>query len=319
MIIPPSNIMSDEEYFRAEKSNDVVSALTDAVDAQRNSTPNYWAVVPAFVRYNKSLTYLEKILYAEISALSNKMGYCYATNQYFSDNFGNSDMTIQRSLKNLEELGFISTVKEYVGAIGVNRKIFVNAIAPKVSLANDKNVARENGNEGVDISQKGQKRGRNSIISNSTSISISKDIDKPAQDNATKITPELVAIPNWMGKSSYARLVKLYEMMWEYKMGTKPNQIKPSSAGSGIIKTLLKKYTEELSALIIIVHFDWRGANGSDNSINERMKNAGYPITWILNSAPMYESFIKNYLKISTEKEAIDRIHKVLTEVSNAP
>lgn len=310
MIIPPSELMSDEEYFRAERSNDVVSALTDAVDAQRNSTPNYWAVVPAFVRYNKSLTYLEKILYAEISALSNKMGYCYASNQYFSENFGNSERTIQRSVKHLAELGFISVVSE-IGAIGVDRKIYINAT--KMSEGYDKNVAGETAENGVDISQKGQKQGGNSIRSNSTSTSISKDIvDK-------SISGQKQSIPTWMGKSSYARLVKLYEMMWEYKMGTKPNQIKTSSPGSNIIKCLLKKYTEELSALIIIVHFDWRGANGSDSSINERMKNAGYPITWILNSAPVYESFIKNYLKINTEKEAVGRIHKVLTDISNAP
>src|SRR3990167_3421298 len=104
--------MTDEEYLEAEKSNDVVSAMVDAVEASKKSSPNYWAIIPAFVRYNKSLTYLEKILYSEITALSNRSGYCYASNAYFSENFGNSDRTIQRSLKHLTELGFISVVNE---------------------------------------------------------------------------------------------------------------------------------------------------------------------------------------------------------------
>ncbi len=317
--------MSDEEYFRMEKSNDVVSALTDAVEAQRKSTPSYYAIVPAFVRYNKSLTYLEKILYGELTALSNKFGYCYATNAYFSENFGNSDRTIQRSLSHLTELGFISVINE-IGAIGTNRKIYINATGGDKTSANGKtevspHKGKKQVKDGANIEDFLPRGEGNSTRVNSTSISISKDIgkDKPAQAKSTNITPEVSALPSWMGRSSYARLVKLYEMMWEYKMGTKPNQIKTSSAGSSIIRNLLKKYTEELSCLIIIAHFDWRGANGSDNSIFERMKNAGFPITWIPNSAPMYESFIKNYLNINTEKEAIDRIHKVLTEISNAP
>ena len=46
--------------------------------------PNYFGILPANVRYDKNLKPMEKILYTEISSLTNKDGYCYATNSYFS-------------------------------------------------------------------------------------------------------------------------------------------------------------------------------------------------------------------------------------------
>ena len=39
-----------------------------------NNNPTYYAVLPADVRYDTNLSPQEKILYAEITALSNKEG-----------------------------------------------------------------------------------------------------------------------------------------------------------------------------------------------------------------------------------------------------
>ena len=45
--------------------------------------PNYYGILPANVRYDKNLKPMEKILYTELTALSNKNGYCNAKNIYF--------------------------------------------------------------------------------------------------------------------------------------------------------------------------------------------------------------------------------------------
>lgn len=68
---------------------------------------NYYAIIPATVRYNKDLKANEKLLYGEITALSNKNGYCYAQNRYFANLYDVSIETISRWLSDLQKFGFI--------------------------------------------------------------------------------------------------------------------------------------------------------------------------------------------------------------------
>ena len=41
--------------------------------------------MPSDVRYSKNINPLEKLLYAEITCLSNYKGFCWATNNYFAN------------------------------------------------------------------------------------------------------------------------------------------------------------------------------------------------------------------------------------------
>ncbi len=50
---------------------------------QGNEQPGFWALIPASVRYDKELPPNAKLLYGEVTALSDKLGYCYAQNSYF--------------------------------------------------------------------------------------------------------------------------------------------------------------------------------------------------------------------------------------------
>lgn len=69
---------------------------------------NYYAIIPATVRYNKKLSANVKLLYAEITALTNEKGYCWATNKYFADFFEVDARTIQRWLKTLADEKYIT-------------------------------------------------------------------------------------------------------------------------------------------------------------------------------------------------------------------
>ena len=72
--------------------------------------PNYYAVIPAPVRYSEELSANEKLMYGEISALTNKEGYCWATNEYFAELYQVDDRTIRRWLGNLEQAKFITRI-----------------------------------------------------------------------------------------------------------------------------------------------------------------------------------------------------------------
>ena len=69
--------------------------------------PSYWAIIPASVRYDPKLIPNAKLLYAEITALQEATGYCFATNQYLASLFGLKPATITTLLKNLADNGYI--------------------------------------------------------------------------------------------------------------------------------------------------------------------------------------------------------------------
>ena len=47
--------------------------------------PNYYAILTAEVRYSKNINANEKLLFAEITALANKTGECWASNNYYKN------------------------------------------------------------------------------------------------------------------------------------------------------------------------------------------------------------------------------------------
>lgn len=74
---------------------------------QGNEQPGFWALIPASVRYDKELPPNAKLLYGEVTALSDKLGYCYAQNSYFSDLFGLSERSVTRLLSTLVDRGYL--------------------------------------------------------------------------------------------------------------------------------------------------------------------------------------------------------------------
>ena len=71
--------------------------------------PSYYAIIPANVRYS-DLKPNAKLLYGEITALSNKHGFCFASNNYFANLYNVNKNTISAWITELNKKGFI-TVK----------------------------------------------------------------------------------------------------------------------------------------------------------------------------------------------------------------
>ena len=72
--------------------------------------PNYFAVIPAEVRYCENLPANAKLLYGEITALSNKEGFCWATNNYFAKLYNKHPITISSWVAKLEKYDFIKCI-----------------------------------------------------------------------------------------------------------------------------------------------------------------------------------------------------------------
>lgn len=70
--------------------------------------PNYYAIIPAPVRYDNELRPNEKLLYGEITALCGVNGYCWSTNQYFADLYGVTIRVVREWISHLRDRGYVN-------------------------------------------------------------------------------------------------------------------------------------------------------------------------------------------------------------------
>ena len=92
---------------------------------------NYYAILPASVRYAKNIPAAAKLFYAEITALTNAAGYCYASNKYFTELYEISERTIRNWLAVLkdEKLITIQILKDAKGQVKERRIYLVSPAA----------------------------------------------------------------------------------------------------------------------------------------------------------------------------------------------
>jgi hypothetical protein len=88
-----------------------------------NESPSYFSILPACVRYDEKLKPMERLMYSEISALTNKYGYCNASNAYFAKLYKKSLETVSRWISNLAKRGYIRT--EVEAEKGNQRRIYL--------------------------------------------------------------------------------------------------------------------------------------------------------------------------------------------------
>ena len=94
---------------------------------------NYYAVIPAEVRYSKNLKANEKLMYGELTALANEKGYCYASNEYFAQLYNVSKSTVSRWISNLETNKFLKLKMIYEkGTKNIKeRRIYISTLLTK--------------------------------------------------------------------------------------------------------------------------------------------------------------------------------------------
>jgi hypothetical protein len=117
--------------------------------------PSYYAIIPSEVRYS-NLKPNAKLLYGEITALSGKLGYCYATNNYFAELYGVSKNTISSWISDLKKLGFITVIVER----NANKQIIKRCIG----------ITKK-----IDTPILKKMKGNNTSINNTSNINITKE------------------------------------------------------------------------------------------------------------------------------------------------
>lgn len=94
---------------------------------------NWDSLLPAAVRYDSRLKGDAKVLYSEILLLSNKAGYCYATDQHLAALFDIGPRTITRHIAELKKYGYIKIETKRQGKRITERHIYPLEL-PKTSI-----------------------------------------------------------------------------------------------------------------------------------------------------------------------------------------
>ena len=98
---------------------------------------NYYAILPADVRYDKKIPDGAKLLYSEITALASEKGYCWAKNEYFAELYEKSERTISRWIEKLEEYGYIIREFRYKDKSKEIKERFIKIANSVINSEND--------------------------------------------------------------------------------------------------------------------------------------------------------------------------------------
>lgn len=112
----------------------------------------YFAIIPAKVRYDKELSPNAKLIFGELVVLCQKEGFCWASNGYFARLYGVDKISVSRWFSQLRSKGYIffDGIDKNVNPIDENvngyRRICIDPIYNIVKQNNNKNNNKNNSN-----------------------------------------------------------------------------------------------------------------------------------------------------------------------------
>jgi len=148
--------------------------------ANKNDQPTYYINIPAKVRYDKRLTPGQILLFGEITALSNKNGFCNASNTYFARLYSVDPTTVSKWVKGLKKFGFISLDYEYDGKQIKQRKM---KPSEGIDLIQG---GIESDQEGTESDQGGSESGSRGVVNENQGGSELKPKKNNTRDNNTR-------------------------------------------------------------------------------------------------------------------------------------
>ena len=182
---------------------------------------NYYAIIPADVRYDKRLKPLARLLYGEITALCNEKGYCWASNSYFAELYEVSDITISRYISELKEYGYIKCIYDKTQENIDKRKIY---IIP--SYQNGQDGINRNDNtvltkQSIPSYQNGQDGINRNVKHNNTDNNINNNTVSECETHAHENKNEVDILLNSTEFQSFEDFEKVY-IFWFTKLTGKP-------------------------------------------------------------------------------------------------
>ena len=137
---------------------------------------SYFVVLTSEILYDRRINEFQKLLFAAVSGLCRKRGYCWAPNKHFEKLFDKSETQVSQGISKLVELGYLKREIIYKKKYDIKKQKYQEtkqiAFRKLMVVINHENTPiLENQHTGI---LENQKEINNNIINN---ISISKDIE----------------------------------------------------------------------------------------------------------------------------------------------
>ena len=167
----------------AKQSREQEQYTPAAASRQEADRPGYFAVLPAKVRYDAELRPNAKLLFAEITALTNARGYCWISNERLGEWFGLSPKTVGALIAQLAVRGylFVEILRDEKKAI-TGRRLWIdrpeNDAAPPI-LKNEDTPLKNEDSPILDFEEK-----------NNTSTRVNNPPYSPPRGTAADWKPE---------------------------------------------------------------------------------------------------------------------------------
>jgi len=227
-------------------------------------------------REELGITNNEYILADTIEKLSRPV--CYATQKTLGEIVGINERNTRHALKRLTEKGLINN-------------------EPRKLTTTDKWKDKTRLLQEVEKTSKGDEK-----TSEKRSKRPEKEVEKTYYNNNIIIRDNnKYKLPQKFGSSTSERLLKLYSLMWWDKFGFRPTLNKRKL--TPLIKKMTESCAESEIALMIMLHFDWRGTTGDDEWQYKRLLENSFPFEWIVTSINKYQVHLRNVCGVNTEKE----------------
>lgn len=245
-------------------------------------SPNYYAIIPANVRYDQRLKPSEKLLYGEITALSNKKGYCFASNGYFAKLYNVAKETVSRWISNLIKFGYIESEINYKnGSKEIEQRVLFI-----LSIPNQKKVKP------------------------SPQKKVDPPIDKKVKDNNTSINNtryNISAKQNFGTKSYIDKIIEAYKNAYFQKNNVEYLSLTTDKKAAGLFAKHFKTVfpdndTQEMEAMLESIFNEILSVKG------RYLKENTAKMLFVAENINQYFKNIKkvDYEAIAAEQEAYD-------------
>lgn len=199
--------------------------------------PSYYSILTAEVRYDNNLTDSEKLLFAEITSLSNKYGYCTASNNYFAKLYDVSKVTVSRRISSLRDNGYLHVELIKEGNEIKQRQLYPLSNVNRPIIKNDKTPINRNDKTPI---IKNDKENNTSI--NNTSIN---SVDDNQQSNNSKPNGKKISDNDYITQSLSLIQENYFNQITPIKLESLTTEIEQLGENAAEIISVAIDYTKE--------------------------------------------------------------------------